>query len=192
VKLPPPKPGEQRYAVAIRDGSDLWLTLWVRCSPAGGVFVMLPRREPDWDVHVSYHPNGKFHTKTLLPSRGYHDRPISRAKRQPLTAAFTGIEHLANLKGHGKGTGEVCDPKAFDGVVYVEPGVLDRPEPHAGSVAVDLVEPGYKLKPEPGGPKRELFPRGARPSVVITIYPGDQAPERWKYLEWPGDFVKVG
>jgi hypothetical protein len=54
------------------------------------------------------------------------------------------------------------------------------------------VEPGYKLKPEPGGPKRELFPRGARPSVVITIYPGDQAPERWKYLEWPDDFVKVG
>jgi hypothetical protein len=140
---------------------------------------------------VSYHHDGRFHTKTLLPSRGYHDRPISRAKRQPLTAAFTGIEHLANLKGHGKGTGEVCDPKAFDGVVYVEPGVLDRPEPHGGSVAVDLVEPGYKRKP-PGGPKRELFPRGARPSVVITIYPGDQAPERWKYLEWPDDFVKVG
>jgi hypothetical protein len=97
VKLPPPKPVEQRYAVAIRDGSDLWLTLWVRCSPAGGVFVMLPRREPDWDVHVSYHHDGKFHTKTLPPSRGYHDRPISRAKRQPLTAAFKGIEHLANL-----------------------------------------------------------------------------------------------
>jgi len=84
---------------------------------------MLPRRDPDSDVHVSYHRDGRFHTKTLLPSRGYHDRPISRARRQPLTAIFKGVEHVANLKGHGKGTGEVCDPKAFDGVVYVEPGV---------------------------------------------------------------------
>jgi hypothetical protein len=189
VKLSPPKPGEQRYAVAIQDGSDLWLTLWVRCWP-DRIFVMLPRSDPDWDVHVSYHYDGGLHTKTLLPSRGYHDRPISRANRQPLTAVFKGIEHLANLKGHGKGTGEVCDPKSFDGVVYAEPGVLDRPGPHQGSVAVDLVEPGYKPKPEPGGPKRHLFPRGARPSVVITIYPAED-PLCWKYLEWPDDFVKV-
>jgi hypothetical protein len=106
-----------------------------------------------------------------------------------LTASFKGIEGLANLKGHGKGTGEVCDPMAFDGVVYVERRVLDGPEPHTGSVAVDLVEPGYRLKPEPGGPKRQLFPRGARPSVEITIYPAED-PLYWKYLEWPDDFVK--
>jgi hypothetical protein len=68
VKLPPPKPGEQRYAVAIRDGSDLWLTLWVRCSEKGDIYVILPRADPDFDVHTSYHRNGKFHTKTLLPS----------------------------------------------------------------------------------------------------------------------------
>jgi hypothetical protein len=28
-------PGQEQYAVAIRNGSDLWLTLWVRCSPKG-------------------------------------------------------------------------------------------------------------------------------------------------------------
>ena len=117
--------------------------------------------------------------------------PVKAVPSLPLTAAFKGIEHLANLRGHGKGTGEVCDPKAFDKVVYVEPGVLDRPGPHAGSIAVDLVEPGYKLKPEPGGPRRQLFPRGARPSMVITIYPADQDPLWWKYLEWPDDFVKA-
>jgi hypothetical protein len=143
---PPPKPGEQRYAVAIQDGSDLWLTPWVRCSQAGDIFVMLPRQDPDFDVHTSYHRNGKSHTKTLLPSRGYLDKPIHSTKRQPLTAGFKGIEHLVNFSGHGKGTGAVCDPKAFDGVVYVEPNIL---APHGGSVAVDLVEPGYKLKLEP-------------------------------------------
>jgi hypothetical protein len=35
-----PVPGEQKYAVPIRDGSDLWLTIWVRCSPKGEIFVM--------------------------------------------------------------------------------------------------------------------------------------------------------
>jgi hypothetical protein len=29
-------PGEQKYAVAIKDGSDLWLTMWVRCSSRKG------------------------------------------------------------------------------------------------------------------------------------------------------------
>src|SRR5580700_1958060 len=37
------KPGEQKYAVALRDGSDLWLTLWVRCSCRGEVFIIIPR-----------------------------------------------------------------------------------------------------------------------------------------------------
>jgi hypothetical protein len=30
-----PKPGEHRYAVAVREGSDLWLTLWVKRSWKG-------------------------------------------------------------------------------------------------------------------------------------------------------------
>jgi len=28
-------PGQYRYAVAVRDGSDLWLTLWVKRSKKG-------------------------------------------------------------------------------------------------------------------------------------------------------------
>src|SRR5215475_13750218 len=44
-----PVPGEYRYAVSVRDGSDLWLTLWVRRSRKGEFFVMLPRGERDWD-----------------------------------------------------------------------------------------------------------------------------------------------
>jgi hypothetical protein len=65
MKLKPPKPGEQRYAVAILDGLDLWLTLWVRCSPKGDVYILLPRQDPDLDFHTSYHNNGEFRTKTL-------------------------------------------------------------------------------------------------------------------------------
>ena len=37
MNLKPLRPGEYRYAVALRDGSDLWLTLWVRRDPKGDV-----------------------------------------------------------------------------------------------------------------------------------------------------------
>jgi hypothetical protein len=39
-----PVPGEHRYAVTVEEGSDLWLTLWVRRSPNGKFFVMPPRK----------------------------------------------------------------------------------------------------------------------------------------------------
>ena|SRR2546426_9424753 len=40
-----PVPGEHKYAVAIRKGSDLWLTFWVRCSRKGeGVYHVPTRR----------------------------------------------------------------------------------------------------------------------------------------------------
>jgi hypothetical protein len=159
---------EQKYAVAIRDGSDLWLTLWVRCSPKGEIFLMYPGPDPG-NPHVSYHLDGTLHQK------GHGFVGISQ-KRQPLTAAFKGSEHLGTYGGgHGtKSIGAVCDPKAFDGVVIVEPGILGL-----GSVGVDLVEPGY----EPdwnrdmgcqrfylnGVYQRQVFPRNGRPSVVITI-----------------------
>jgi hypothetical protein len=47
-------PRRAKYAVAIRDGSDPWLTMWVRCS--GEVFIMYPRGDRDWDAHASCDP----------------------------------------------------------------------------------------------------------------------------------------
>ena len=164
-----PVPGEQKYAVAIRDGSKLWLTLWVRCSRKGEIFVMYPRPDRDWDAHASYHLDGTLHQKS------YGHVGIS-VKRQPLTEAFRGSEHLGLYSGHGpKSTGAVCDPKAFDGVVIVEPGILG---PRDGNVGVDLVEPGYEAEWNgdmgqrfylSGVHQREVFPRNGLPSVVISI-----------------------
>ena len=41
----PPVTGEQKYAAAIRDGSDLWLTMWVRCSWKGEIFILVSARQ---------------------------------------------------------------------------------------------------------------------------------------------------
>jgi hypothetical protein len=157
VKLQPVA-GEQKYAVAIRDGSNLWLTMWVRCSRKGEIFIMFPRGDRDWDPHVSYHLDGTFHSKS-------YDTTSTSEKKQPLTAAFRGNEHLGWYQGHGK-TGTDCDPQAFDGVVVVEPGILGR---RNGSVAVDLVEPGYEATWDSVVYERRVFLRSPRPSVVITI-----------------------
>jgi hypothetical protein len=58
-------PGEYRYAVAVREGADLWLTLWVRRSPKGEFFVFLPSAVKGWNPHASYHLDGTFHSKTF-------------------------------------------------------------------------------------------------------------------------------
>jgi len=103
-----PVPGEHRYAVALRDGSKLWLTLWVRRSRKGEFFVMVPRGDREWDPHTSYHLDGTFHMKSF----GHKFDPTP--KRQPLTGVFRGTEHLGTYGGHGpKGVGAICNPTAF-------------------------------------------------------------------------------
>jgi hypothetical protein len=174
-----PVPGEQKYAVAIRDGSDLWLTMWVRCTPKGEIFIFYPRGDRDADPHASYHVDGRLHQKS------YGAKVLPPQQRQRLDGIFEGSEHIGNYGGHGKGTGAVCDPKAFDGVVIVEPGILG---PHHGSVVFDLVEPGYAPKPDPRVHHREVFRRAGRPSLVITIC---RANHYIVYLHWPDDFIKV-
>lgn len=129
-----PFPGEFKYAVAVREGADLWLVLWVRRSAKGGFFVMKPMGDRDWNPHTSYHLDGTLHMKS-------HDRKVlPPQKLQPLTGPFRGTVDLGINGGYApKGVGAFCDPVAFSGVVEVPSGVLG---PRHGAVGVFLVEPG--------------------------------------------------
>lgn len=127
------KPGEFKYAVAIRDGTDLWLTMTVRRDHKGDVYVIYPRHEGN--PHASYHRDGTFHQKS-------DDYKMMSSKRQPLTAeAFKGFEHMGMFAGHGNSVGAVCNPANFSDVLEVPAGILG---PRHCFVAVDLVEPGRK------------------------------------------------
>jgi hypothetical protein len=53
MKLRPLVTHEHRYAVAVREGSDLWLTLWIRRSPKPEFFVCIPRGDRAWDHAAS-------------------------------------------------------------------------------------------------------------------------------------------
>jgi hypothetical protein len=162
MKLPD-APNEFRIAVALED-NGLWLTLWVKRSAKGEIFVLLPRGKKEWDAHTSYHADGTRHTKS-------HGLKFLTTKRQPPGFQFHGTESLGTFYGHGpKKVGAICDPNAFNAVVKVPPGVLG---PWQGGVQVDLVEPG--LEP-PSAPWETIFTRDIFKDVVpwisITIGPG--------------------
>ncbi len=159
----PPKPGHPRYAVAIEDGPDLWLTLWIQRHPAGDCVIIFPRGLGKFEPHTTYHANGRFHHKSdnVLVSRPQ--------QRQPLTA-FAGTEHLGTYGGHGTGMA-ICHPDAFTAALRVPAGVLNNLH---GSVLVDLVEPGHP----PAVHHREIPGRkivaeqtfaDAFPSIVIAV-----------------------
>jgi hypothetical protein len=133
----PPVPGEFKYAVAVGEGADLWLVLWVRRSPKGEFFVIRPMRDRDWNPHTSYHLDGTLHVKS------HNRKALTPQKRQPLTGPFRGTVDLGIESGYApKGVGAICDPTAFSGVVEVPSGVLG---PRHGAVGVFLVEPGHAL-----------------------------------------------
>jgi hypothetical protein len=174
-------PKECRYAVAVRDGSKLWLVLWVKRSPKG-FFLMMPRgeifavmqrssgRKPkkrDWNPHTSYHLDGSLHMKS------YDEKVFPPKRCQPLTGNFKGMVSLGTFGGYGpKGVGAICDPADFSGIVEVPPGVLG---PRHGTISVDLVEPG--CEPTNLGPSFEVVRRqdfrDFLPWVVITVWAHD-------------------
>jgi hypothetical protein len=134
MKLRPPLAGENRYAVVVREGTNLWLTIWLRRTRRGEYVILVPRADRAWDPHATYHLDGSFHSKS------YGQRGLER-RLQPLTGPFRGAEHLGSYAGYGpRGVGAICDPTAFTGVVEVPSRVLG---PRHGVVIFDLVEPGH-------------------------------------------------
>ena len=53
-----PRMSKYLYAVAAREGGDLWLVLRVKYNPQSGFYVLVPHPERKWDAHVSYHSSG--------------------------------------------------------------------------------------------------------------------------------------
>jgi len=154
-------PGENLYAVAVREGSDLWLTIWVRHSRKGEFFAMLPRLDHRWDAHASYHLDGTLHIKS-------DDGKYMSRKCQPLTGVFRGTQPLVTFAGYGpKSVGAICDPAAFTAVVELTPGILG---PRDGQITVDLVEPNRQPTASPWTKivERRVF-HDTLPGVMIKV-----------------------
>jgi hypothetical protein len=155
--LNPGTTGGYHYAVAIEDGADLRLTLWVKRSLKGECVILQPR-DGDWDPHCTYHQDGRYHNKSYgMKSAVRHRQRLDQ---------FKGTEHLGIFYGHGTAVPK-CEPSHFTAVIPVPPGILDR-----GGVLVDLVEPGAapsKLHREPHDIYREETYKHCSPWVVIAV-----------------------
>lgn len=161
VRTPPPL-GEVRYAVAIEQDEKLWLTLWIRRSPKGEIFVFWPRGRGEWNPHTSYHRDGRFHSKSDGVKAGVQHR--QRLDR------FAGTEHLGVFAGHGTGA-SLCYPEGFTSVLRVPPGTLTGT---SGSVLIDLIEPGHSPAPQHRDPASHTIVleetyRDVSPWVVVAV-----------------------
>jgi hypothetical protein len=160
----PSDPRIVRFAVAVREGSELWLALWIQRSRKGEFFVMVPRRDRSSDLHTSYHRSGRLHTKyegtTGLPRR-----------LQALNGRFQGTEHIGYYGGFApKRVGAICDPNDFNGILEIPPGIL---KPRDGSIVVDVVEPDVAPMPwamfNAGELLHEETFKDCEPWVVVRI-----------------------
>jgi hypothetical protein len=82
---------EALYAVAVKDGADLFLFCRVRRNKHGELFTAIPRYgAPGWDPHSSLHADGTYHIKT-------YDRCRYTHQMQKPDANFKGTEALATF-----------------------------------------------------------------------------------------------
>jgi hypothetical protein len=78
------------YAVAVRDGGDLFVLITIVRDPKGDVYVNSPRPDPNWKPHASYHASGQHHAKS------FNHQSFVRCRQRP-DQNFRGIvavEHL--------------------------------------------------------------------------------------------------
>lgn len=169
--LSPGSTGGFSYAVAIEDGADLRVTLWIK-RKLNGECVILQPRDDKWDPHCTYHRDGRYHNKSFGVKSAVQ-------RRQPI-AQFRGNEHLGTFYGHSTAVPK-CEPSDFHAVLTVQPGLLDN-----GGVIVDLVEPGTSppaLHREPHQIYREEIYRDCSPWVVVAVaVPRARRPADVEYL----------
>lgn len=131
------------YAVALRGHDGLWLLARIRRSRAGDVYFLIPRDDPDWNPHASYHRSGA----SLL--RSYKGKHVSSQRQEP-DASFQGVETVLSLAiqlGEADLHRTPCIPDEFTKVFEIPRVQFLANEHH--TLAVDLVEPGKNAAPGP-------------------------------------------
>jgi hypothetical protein len=131
---------ERMYAVAVRDGDDLFLWMRIRRATQGDIYYMFPtgRTAPEWkkwDPHGSLHRDGNFHHK------GY-DKKMAAQKIQAPDSSFKGSMNMIarpTASHEPRAFGVVCDLAKFSEVMQVPVGILSSKE-YETYVSVDITE----------------------------------------------------
>ena len=159
---------DTRFAIAVRDGDDLWLYLWLKRDSKGDVYVFWPRDEAGWNPHASYHASGRSHLKS-------HDKAFLPATRQNPDDTFSGAEQLVSTPidlHSARATNKRCVSANYPGGVCEIPAdEISDTNPSRTAVAIDLVSPGAPplVYPETAVLRRCVF-TDALPHISVALW----------------------
>jgi hypothetical protein len=129
-----------KFAVAVRDGSDLFLWIRLRRAPKGDLYYIFPtgrhgRAWKRWNPHGSLHRDGTLHHKS-------YNRPLHVTQVRKPNAAFQGTLHFVQrgvAPDEPRGFGVVCHPSEFDEVMEIPVSRLS-PNKFETCVYVDVTD----------------------------------------------------
>ena len=160
---PAHRPQSCMYAVAVRDGLELFLVCRIRRTVTGDVYVLPPRPDPHWNPHVTYHAPGHAHPD---------DPPSHVSHWQRPGTPFQGTRPMSILSiaaGEPRLTNAPCTVDDYADVFEISVSDL-RPETGRTMLSVDLTAPGGQPSTVPGARVlRQAVFRDATPCIVITV-----------------------
>jgi hypothetical protein len=158
------------YAVAIRDGDELWLFCRINRTVTGDVYVAPLRPDPNWNPHVSYHASGQYHVKNYaLP---YH---VSHWQKPDANSLGTHNLSTMGIASHEpRITNAPCKVEDYTEVFEIPISEL-RPEQYRTFVSLDLTEPSGQPIITPGAKiLRQAIFQDSIPWIMVTLFDTSQ------------------
>jgi len=158
------------YAVAVRDGQDLFLFLSICRGPQGDVYVNFPRDcKPRWKPHSSYHASGQQHQRSFghkfLVQHGHKpDANFINTANVVTTGIASDEPRLINT---------FCQATDFQEVFEIPIGEL-RSEKYRPFLSVDITEVNGSpiITPEAKVLRQAIF-QDSVPWILVTLFDTD-------------------
>jgi len=141
---------DRNFAVAVRDGVDLYLVLHIRRSWKGEFVLMWRGRErpwdaPLWDPHATFHRDGELHHKSFGCEYG-------EQRLQKPDASFTGIQQFTQtpvVAGDGRALNVHWEPAKFDRIFEFPDQPLHTSLGNPSWISIDVTDAGTTPQPIP-------------------------------------------
>jgi hypothetical protein len=154
------------YAVAVRDGPELFLFCRIRRTVTGDVYILPPRSDSNWNPHVTYHASGHSPVKPDDPP--YHvshwqrpDPHFQRTRPMSIMGIAAAEPGLTNMP---------CKVEDYAEVFEISVSDL-KPEIGRTMLSVDLTEPSGQPIISPGARVlRQAIFQDAIPWIMITLF----------------------
>ena len=159
------RPQSRMYAVAVRDGPELFLVCRIRRTVTGDVYVLPPRPDPAWHLHVTYHACSHARANPDTPPyhvshwhrSGTHSQGVRPMSAMGMTASGPRLTHAP------------CQVEDYADVFEIAVSDL-RPDPGGTMLSVDLTAPSGQPSLAPGARVlRQAIFRDATPWIMITL-----------------------